>query len=98
MKTVAQIEQQLLRAASASDVTSIVSIVSDLSTGQKIAIDRTIFDKALDSISNSPEPDPAVYSHMMLSFLQAVGRHTSPAVICQAFDRNAMPRSQHRTA
>ena len=98
MKTVAQIEQQLLKAASASDMTSIMSIVTDLSTGQKMAIDKTVFNEVLDSISNSSESDPAVYSHMIHTFLQAVGRHTSPAVICQAFDRNAMPRSQNRTA
>ncbi len=90
METAEQLEQQLLRAASASDMGSIMSIVTSLTPKQKSGISRHVFDKALGSISCHIEPDPIVFSDAILTYLLVAGRYTSPNMVCKALQ--AMPR------
>ena len=90
METAVQFENELLNAASLSDVTYLMNIVTTLTPRQKALIDQQVFDKALDTITYHQDSDPATYSHMILTFFLAAGRYTSPVAVSAALQ--AMPR------
>ena len=85
------VERQLIMAANASDLSSIVRIVNNLRAGEKESISTNVFDTALGSIARYAEVDRAESAYAMLMFVRSVGHYTSPSVLASTLQ--LMPQS-----
>ncbi len=81
------VEQELLGAAKAGNLASIVNIVRDLSAKEKECISTSVFDTVLNSIVRYAEFDRAESAYATMMFIRSVGRYISPAAM------NAMLRT-----
>jgi hypothetical protein len=79
--TYTSIEQRLLQAAAAGDLTNIVDAVSHLSIKEKESVDSNVFDAVLHSIVHYAAVDQTESAYATMMFIRAVGRYTSQAAI-----------------
>ncbi len=95
--TIAQIEQQLLTAASNNDMATITTLISGLTATQKGEIHATVFDTVLQSV--------ALYSNThasanatLLTFMKDVGAYTDPTAIATALENTSGGNNYAATA
>lgn len=74
MKT-SMLERQLLISAKASDLTSIVSIVRDLSQQEKASLSPAVLETVVDSIIHYAKFDRAESAYTMMMVVRAIGSH-----------------------
>ena len=75
------IEEKLLAAAKAEDLSAIIDIVGRLSLREKHSIRAKVYDTVLQYITQRASIDPAGSAYTTMIFIRSVGRYTSPETI-----------------
>lgn len=92
MTACTQIEEGLLSAAGAGNLTAIVDIVARMTMSERAAVNPVVYDKVLFSIARSNETAEQAYATMM--FIRHVGRYISPETVSVILKKPEQPAPQ----
>ena len=90
------VEEKLLAAAKAEDLSAIIDIVSHLSLREKHAIRPKVYDTVLQNITERASIDPAGSAYTTMIFIRSVGRYTSPEAVSAILTRPAARELQNQ--
>jgi hypothetical protein len=81
------IEEKLLSAADAGNLSAIVDIVSRLTVKERASINQDVYNKVLYSITHHAKDFPAESAYTTMMFVRCVGEYVSPAVISEILNK-----------